>query len=160
MVALLFRATIRIVSLGDTTALSEEEEMVTLGSLEPREVFAALIALTAACVASPCLAQSNCDGSWRIGIVVDAGSFDRCTPEQSHRVVVRNGVVTLARPTTSYTFQGSVDAACRHVRFWISRGEETAEGDGTISENTARGQWKVTYPTNRRCSGVWQAAKR
>ena len=122
-----------------------------------REIFfSVFVSLWLAC---PCFGQSACDGVWRIGIIVDAGSFDHCTPEQSHQVVVKNGVVTLKKPTTSYTFQGSVDAACKQVKFWILRGQETAEGQGVISEDTASGQWKVTFPTDRRCSGVWKAAK-
>jgi hypothetical protein len=104
--------------------------------------------------------QSACDGVWRIGVIVDAGSFERCTPENTHRVIVHNGTITPQTPPSGFTFQGSVDSTCKKVRFWVIRNDETAEGVGTITQNYASGSWKVTAPANRRCSGVWNAAKR
>jgi hypothetical protein len=123
-----------------------------------RSVLAGLVALLLSATGG--FGQSACDGMWRIGVIVDAGSFDRCTPELSHRVIVRNGMITPQTAPSGFTFQGNVDEACKNVRFWVIRNNETAEGVGTITRDRASGSWKVTVPANRRCSGVWNAAKR
>jgi hypothetical protein len=117
------------------------------------------IAVGAVATASPGFAQANCDGVWRVGIILAATHSSNCDPDRSHEVIVERGGIRARTPRVGINFRGTVDDACKAVKFWINRNGETAEGQGEITGTSARGDWKVTYPATNDCHGAWEAGK-
>jgi hypothetical protein len=109
-----------------------------------------ILAVTAYAAAPAAQATGNYDGNWSVVIVTEKGTCDR-----SYRYPVRitNGSVGYAGQA-SFNVSGKV-APNGKVQVTVSRGEQRANGQGTLSATDGGGRW-----TGGDCSGTWQAERR
>ena len=92
----------------------------------------ALLAASAVPASPAPMAKPGFDGAWSVLIVTEQGKCDRA---YRYPVKIENGAVTV----------------------WVARGNQSANGTGTMSATDGAGTW--TAATGE-CSGTWTAERR
>jgi hypothetical protein len=96
--------------------------------------------------------KPNFDGAWSVLIVTEKGTCDRA---YRYPIKIANGTVDYAG-TASFTVTGKVGANGA-VTVTVSRGSQSANGSGRLSESDGIGRWQTA---SGECSGTWSAEKR
>ncbi len=107
---------------------------------------------------SPALADKAAfNGLWSVLIITEEGECDRA---YRYTVRVADGSVSYAGEPggLSFAVTGRADDRGR-VNVSISRGRQTANGNGRLSGKTGAGQWKGRSSVSE-CSGRWEAELR
>jgi hypothetical protein len=114
----------------------------------------AILAGSAVPAASAPLAASKAtfDGQWSVLIVTERGTCDRA---YRYPVRIANGSVGYAG-TASFDVTGRVGANGA-VTVTVSRGSQSASGQGRLSSTDGGGRWSTA---SGECSGTWTAERR
>lgn len=94
------------------------------------------------------------DGLWSVLIITERGSCDR---GYRYAVRIKGGRVMHADPAnSSFRINGRV-ASNGAAQVSVSRGSQSAAGNGRIGRDQGAGRWKSASGD---CSGTWQAERR
>jgi hypothetical protein len=113
----------------------------------------ALAAAVAAVPARPAPAASF-DGSWSVVVITEAGTCDRA---YRYPVRVVNGQIRY-EGEAGVAISGRVEPSGR-LSATISRGDQSANGTGRLSQTTGTGTWSGKSKSSA-CSGRWEAERR
>jgi hypothetical protein len=114
--------------------------------------FAALALFATAAITTPSQAKTNFDGSWSVLIVTQKGDCDR---GYRYPVQINNGDVGYAGQA-AFNVEGKVGPNGA-ITVTVSRGSQSARGQGTLSGAGGQGYWKTG---SGECSGTWTAERR
>ena len=112
--------------------------------------------LTAAAILAPegATTAPRFDGSWSVLVITEEGSCDRA---YRYPIRVENGDLRY-QGDASFNISGQVEGSGK-VKVNISRGNQSANGSGQLSEKQGAGKWQGKSPTDQ-CSGRWEAERK
>jgi hypothetical protein len=104
----------------------------------------------------PVQARGPFDGAWAVTILTERGS---CDPAYRYAVVVADGTITPdARESSGVVaISGKVDGRGQ-VRVNLSRGDQSANGSGTLTTAGGAGTWSGKS-SSVACTGRWEARR-
>jgi hypothetical protein len=94
------------------------------------------------------------DGIWSVIVITEEGNCDRA---YRYPVRVVNGQIRY-EGEAGISVSGRVDGSGR-LNATISRGEQSASGNGRLTQRAGSGTWSGKSKTSA-CSGRWQAERR
>jgi hypothetical protein len=125
-------------------------------TIRPAAALAALAILAASAIpalpAPIAAGKATFDGNWSVLIVTHKGSCDRA---YRYPVRIANGSVGYAGEA-SFNVSGQVGQNGA-VTVRVSRGNQSANGSGTLSGTSGAGHWTAG---SGECSGTWTAERR
>ena len=124
--------------------------MTTIPYRLGRSVICAVIATSAAFVATQSLAVPNYDGLWSVSVVTEKGDCDRGYryPIRISRGQLINAGDAVFTVTGKVTLTGAITVT-------VSAGGKSASGSGRLAGSMGGGSWR-----GGSCSGTWTAERR
>ena len=119
-----------------------------------RLAFLSVVAAAAALAPEGGTTAPRFDGSWSVLVITEEGSCDRA---YRYPIRVENGDVRY-QGDASFNISGQVEGSGK-VKVSISRGNQSANGSGQLSDKQGAGKWQGKSPTDQ-CSGRWEAERK
>jgi hypothetical protein len=119
-----------------------------------RLALASVLAAAAILVPDHATTAPRFDGTWSVLVITDAGTCDRA---YRYSIRVEKGDVRY-QGDAGINISGHVEGTGK-VNVSISRGAQSANGSGQLSDKQGAGKWQGKSPTDQ-CSGRWEAQRR
>ena len=116
--------------------------------------FVSVLAAAAALAPSGATTAPRFDGSWSVLVITEEGSCDRA---YRYAIRVENGDLRY-QGDANFNISGHVEGTGK-VNVSISRGSQSANGSGQLSDKQGAGKWQGKSPTDQ-CSGRWEAERK
>jgi hypothetical protein len=138
----------------------DQQHLVAQGQSHSKEAFMSrfsivmlVVATAVANTAGSVSARTVYDGHWSVLIITDRGICDRA---YRYGIDIRNGAMHYDGDVVDIRGRVAGNGATRVV---VSRGNQSASGQGRLGRNFGQGVWRGAG-TGEICSGRWEAERR